>query len=400
MTINNALPITELLLDIVDNRGKTVPIVDSGFPLIATNCIKHNSIYPTFENVRYVDQKTRDTWFRAHPKPNDIIFVNKGTPGRVCLVPEPVPFCFAQDMMGFRCDPRKIDYQYLFTVLRSDFIQKTIENFHVGLVIPHFKKSDLANLKIPRLATRKLERTIGELYLSISKKIEFNNSINIELEAMSKTLYDYWFVQFDFPNEDGKPYKTSGGKMVYNEELKREIPTGWEVERLIDIANVSTGRLDSNAGSRDGIYPFFTCSKEPSKIDSYSFDDDVILVAGNNAQGNFHINRYSGKFNAYQRTYVITAKENKHLSYIYQVLFEQMKLYKNRGKGSQTKFLTIGMLTDVPMFKPSLELMSDYYKFTKPLYAKQMNIINENENLELLRDWLLPMLINGQVTVK
>ena len=125
-------PITELLSFIVDNRGKTVPTTLSGFPLIATNCIKHNSIYPTFENIRYVEQTIMDTWFRAHPKPNDILFVNKGTPGRVCLVPDPVPFCIAQDMIGFRADEEKIDYQYLFAVLRSEFIQKKIENFHVG----------------------------------------------------------------------------------------------------------------------------------------------------------------------------------------------------------------------------------------------------------------------------
>ena len=102
------IPITELLCDIVDNRGKSCPTAETGFPLIATNCIKHSSIYPTFENIRYVSEDTRKNWFRAELKPNDILFVNKGTPGRVCLVPDPITFCAAQDMIGLRADPNKV----------------------------------------------------------------------------------------------------------------------------------------------------------------------------------------------------------------------------------------------------------------------------------------------------
>ncbi|MFM6022766.1 MAG: hypothetical protein ACKPER_07565, partial [Dolichospermum sp.] len=117
------LPITEVLKEIVDNRGKSAPLSESGIPLIATNCIKHSSIYPTFENIRYVSEDTFKNWFRTHLKPNDILFVNKGTPGRTCLVPNPVNFCIAQDMIGFRCDEEKIYYLYLFAVLRSSFIQ-------------------------------------------------------------------------------------------------------------------------------------------------------------------------------------------------------------------------------------------------------------------------------------
>ena len=143
------IPITKLLLTIVDNRGRSCPTSEKGFPLIATNCIKHSSIYPTFENIRYVTEEILKTWFRAELKPNDILFVNKGTPGRVCLVPDPVDFCAAQDMIGLRADPSKIYYKYLFAILRSDFIQSKIKNYHVGIAIPHFKKSDMDNLLIP-----------------------------------------------------------------------------------------------------------------------------------------------------------------------------------------------------------------------------------------------------------
>jgi type I restriction enzyme S subunit len=137
------VPLPNLLSFIVDNRGKSVPTADAGIPLIATNCIKNDELYPVFEKVRYLTKETYDSWFRAHPKPGDIIFVNKGTPGRVCLVPDPVNFCIAQDMMAFRVNEEKIYNRYLFAVLRSPQFQAQISNFHVGTMIPHFKKGDL-----------------------------------------------------------------------------------------------------------------------------------------------------------------------------------------------------------------------------------------------------------------
>ena len=108
------VPITELLSFIVDNRGKTVPTADDGWKLIATNCVTNNTLFPVYEKVRYLTQETYETWFRAHPMPGDILFVNKGTPGRVCLVPDPVDFCIAQDMIALRADDEKIYNKLLF----------------------------------------------------------------------------------------------------------------------------------------------------------------------------------------------------------------------------------------------------------------------------------------------
>ncbi len=122
------------------------------------------------------------------------------------------------------------------------------------------------------------------------------------------------------------------------------------MSRLItvgDVCNITTGSLDSNAFVENGKYPFYTCAKEPTKIDTYAFDDDVVLVAGNNAQGNFHVNRYKGKFNAYQRTYILTSKGEKSIDYIYYLLSLALKLLKDKSQGSQTKFLTIGILKDI-----------------------------------------------------
>ena len=168
--MSDSVPFGSLLAKIIDNRGKTCPTSEDGIPLIATNCIKNEHLYPVYEKVRYVSQEIYDTWFRGHPEPGDLIFVLKGTPGRVNWVNDPVDFCIAQDMVALRVDESKVDPKYLFAVLRSSQIQQEIEGLHVGSLIPHFKKSDFDDLQIP-LVAHELQKYIGDTYFNLSLKI-------------------------------------------------------------------------------------------------------------------------------------------------------------------------------------------------------------------------------------
>lgn len=186
-------PITELLSFIVDNRGKTVPTAPNGHKLIATNCVTNNTLFPVYEKIRYLSEETYQTWFRAHPIPGDILFVNKGTPGRVCLVPDPVDFCIAQDMIALRADETKIYPKFLFAVLRSREIQQQIYNTNVGDVIPHFKKQFMDQLLIP-VPDRGVQEAIGDLYYSLSFKAEQNKKINDNLQQQVATIFHQWFV--------------------------------------------------------------------------------------------------------------------------------------------------------------------------------------------------------------
>jgi type I restriction enzyme, S subunit len=288
------------------------------------------------------------------------------------------------------------DINYIFYLLKN----LKLNDRKSGSGVPTMNRNHLHPLKIMANLLKDDQQKIAKVLSDLDAKIELNNKINAELEAMAKLIYDYWFVQFDFPDANGNPYKSSGGKMVYNQELNREIPADWEVKELSDIANITTGKLDSNAEVIGGEYPFYTCAATPTTIDCFEYDNDVILIAGNNATGNFHVNRYTGKFNAYQRTYIVTEKKIEHLDYLYQVLARQMKIIKKRGKGSQTKFITLGMLTEINIFAQNPQLMVEFHKLINPLYKKQINLLYENRKLEALRDWLLPMLMNGQVTVK
>ena len=180
-------PLTDLLEAIVDNRGKTVPTTETGRILIATNCVTNNTLFPVYEKVRFISDETYETWFRAHPIPGDIIFVNKGTPGKVCMVPDPIEFCIAQDMIALRANDKKIYNKYLFAVLRSERIQKQIYNTNVGDVIPHFKKQFLDQLLIP-IPPREIQEFIGNLYYQLSYKIELNKQINDNLASTTSRL--------------------------------------------------------------------------------------------------------------------------------------------------------------------------------------------------------------------
>ena len=238
------------------------------------------------------------------------------------------------------------------------------------------------------------QRKIANILSAIDDKIQINNQINQELEAMAKTLYDYWFVQFDFPDQNGKPYKSSGGKMVYNPELKREIPEGWGVARLGQL-EIATGKRDANFGTENGKYDFWTTANSPIKADEFSFEGKAILIAGN---GNFYVNFTDGKFEAYQRTYVIQSEDEKLLIFMYMACLQSVEKLRKGSNGSIIKYITIGDINDISSpFEQ--DVVDEFVKIYRPLIDLISKNKIQNQELTQLRDWLLPMLMNGQVKV-
>jgi type I restriction enzyme S subunit len=175
-----ALP--DLLSFIVDNRGRTCPVVDEGFPLIATNSVIDGSRRVVPKDVRYVDDETYRTWFRAHPEPNDVLFVCKGTPGKVALVPDPVPYCIAQDMVALRANLETADPAYLYYRLSASDVREAIEGLHVGSLIPHFKKGDFDKLRF-KVHPLPEQRRISAVLSSLDDLIEHNRA---QVEALNQ----------------------------------------------------------------------------------------------------------------------------------------------------------------------------------------------------------------------
>ena len=262
-----------------------------------------------------------------------------------------------------------------------------------GSAQPKLNKENLLNIEL-YIPSKEHQDKIAKVLTLLDQKIQINNQINQELEAMAKTLYDYWFVQFDFPDQNGKPYKSSGGKIVYNPELKREIPEGWGVTKVGEL-QIATGKRDANFGTENGKYDFWTTANSPIKADEFSFEGKAILIAGN---GNFYVNFTEGKFEAYQRTYVIQSEDENMLIFMYMACLQSVEKLRKGSNGSIIKYITIGDVNNIssPYNK---KVVDEFVRIYSPLIDLISKNKIQNQELNQLRDWLLPMLMNGQVKV-
>lgn len=179
---------------------------------------------------------------RVTPKEGDLLFSYETRLGEAALMPAGVRACLGRRMGLLRFNKAKVMPEYALYAYLSPAFQQTIKaNTLTGATVDRLSISEFPNFPI-RIPPLEEQKKVADLLGSIDKKIALNNRINAELEGMAKTLYDYWFVQFDFPDANGKPYKTSGGKMAYNATLKREIPAGWAVKTLSQIADITMGQ--------------------------------------------------------------------------------------------------------------------------------------------------------------
>lgn len=259
---------------------------------------------------------------------------------------------------------------------------------------------------------------VGEILSKIDDKIELNNKINFELEAMAKTIYDYWFLQFEFPNEEGKPYKSSGGKMVWNDELKREIPEGWEVKNLIDYCYLKNGinyNKEETVGEKYKIInvrdisssSLFVNSNLLDEIcissniaDKYLVNKNDILIARSGSPGQVRI--ISIKENMIFSGFIIKCevKESKYKEYFIYVLKKIENLISTKSNGSILKNINQESLNMLKIVIPNMEIIDNFNRKIVSIHKKIENIMEENQELTSLRDFLLPLLMNGQVGFK
>ena len=271
-------------------------------------------------------------------------------------------------------------------------------------------------IKLPDLATQ--EQCFNVLNL-IDQKIQINNQINQELEAMAKTLYDYWFVQFDFPDKNGKPYKSSGGKMVYNPELKREIPEGWGVEKLgelaqfknginyekppsgsekvkiINVRNISSSTIFINQTDLDEIF------LENDKSTNFIVNEGMILITRSGIPGATRLVSELEAKTVYSG--FIIASEVNDLIYknlIFYYLKNVEEVLKNQSAGTIMKNISQSVLTDMVVSLPPQNVLLKFNSIIDNLLEQMKNVQRQNQEFSQLRDWLLPMLMNGQVRVE
>ena len=326
--------------------------------------------------------------------------------GMAALVYEDLP----NTVLGYHCAlirPKKnIDGAYLNAYLNSYLGRKHFRNQASGSGQRYtLTKESLGSIKIPVIPMTE-QKKIGAFFSDIDKKIQNNIQTTTNLESLAKTIYDYWFLQFEFPNEDGKPYKSSGGKMVWNDELKREIPEGWKVEPLFQCMDVTYGYpLSTNFFNQEEGTPVirirdildnstsaYTTEKIPDKYISESKD----LLVG--MDGNFHMN-YCCEDGQYINQRIVRIREKDNISTM-QVCFEIAPYIKKKEQNVARS--TVGHLSDKDL--KSIYILNSnnihIYKVFNGFLEKICTARKENKKLTALRDFLLPMLMNGQVTFK
>lgn len=369
------IPLPDLLSFIVDNRGKTVPTADDGnHILIATNCIRNENLYPSYEKVRLLSEETYQNWFRAHPVPGDIIFVCKGTPGRTCMVPDPIDFCIAQDMIALRTNPALIYNKFLLVVLRSKNIQEQITNTSVGDVIPHFKKQFLDQLLIP-VPPMEVQRKIGDLYFSLALKEELNKKINENLLQQASSIYQAWFE--DFVLSDGS------------------CPPSWKQGSLADIADITSGKrppVKSSEKTDTAVIPLVGAASVMGYTTEANHTDKILVTGRVGTHG--VVQRFNSPCWTSDNTLVITSDLYE---YTFQIL--QRIDYRAMNRGSTQPLITQGDMNKVPILIPDKETLLSFEALVGQLMEQYQANILENNKLAELRDTLLPRLMSGELDV-
>ena len=366
---------------------------------------------------KYVTKEKAKTFKKAIASRGDIVITHRGTLGQMSFIPENskhAAYVISQSQFRVRLKTIRALPSFFVYYFHTPEGQRRLLAYknHVGVPALAQATTNFRQIEIP-LPILDVQKKIAKILLSLDDKIHLNNRINTELEAMAKTLYDYWFVQFNFPDAKGKPYKTSGGKMVWNEVLKREIPKGWEVKSLLDIADFTNGlacqkfrptiggaalKVIKIRDMKDGFSsePEWVRADIPSKVVinngdvlfSWSASLEVILWSGGIGALNQHI-------------FIVTSSTYPKSFFYFQVL-NYLQHFKMMAEIRKT---TMGHITQEHLQQskvavPPVALTMQLDKLISPILNKQIASQVENHSLAALRDWLLPMLMNGQVRVR
>ncbi|MBT2160809.1 restriction endonuclease subunit S [Zobellia barbeyronii] len=380
---------------------------DIGVPVISTGEIREGFVQLS-HRTPFVPERVTNRLPQFVLQLEDIVFGRKGAIDRNAIIKKnQVGWFLGSDGIRLRLS-KEINSKFISYQLRQNAIGKWLLQNSTGSTMPSLNQKILDRLPL-WLPSINIQDDIADILTSLDAKIEVNKKINHELEAMAKTLYDYWFVQFDFPDANGKPYKSSGGKMVFNKELKREIPEGWEDGVLTDIANITMGQSPSGSSyNEDGIGTVFyqgstdfgsrfpTVRKYTTEPSRMAEENDILLS----------VRAPVGTLNQAMESCCIgrglAALREKEGSISF--LWSQMEYFKQIFDRRNTSGTTFGSITKVDLFNlklciPNKDVLKQFKKIADPFHDKIVVNSKENQKLSELRDWLLPMLMNGQVTV-
>ena len=407
-------------LNITDGEHGTISEDKEGdYYLLNNNNITETGIIINESDRRISKQNYEKMHKRTQMEKGDVVIATCGTLGKTQVITdEVINYEFSRSVGIYKCDKEKLLPYYLHYAFKNPISQKKIENCAKGAIQKHFYIQDMEEfeIEIPDILS---QQKIVNVVKSIDDKIQNNNKINAELESMAKSIYDYWFLQFEFPNEEGKPYKLSGGKMVWNEELKREIPEGWEVTYLSELCDFNNGINYDKDELGDKNYSiinvrnitsstllldksdFDIINLKSSQADKYLVEKDDILIARSGTPGAVRLLE-SDIENIIYCGFIIRCKPLNPVQRYYLAYSLKLLEGSNATKtgGSIMQNVSQDTLKQINICIPDDDVIEKYNNSISVILSKMQNVIEENRELTSLRDFLLPLLMNGQVGFK
>lgn len=340
----------------------------------------------------------------------------EGLLGSCAVVPDNNMYLHNQRLGLITTDEKVVSKLYVYHLFKTKSVRQQIRLTSSGSKVKHTSPDRMYDVRVP-LPPVNEQVKIADVLSVLDTKIELNNRINAELEAMAKTLYDYWFVQFDFPDANDKPYKAAGGTMLYNSTLKREIPEGWHDSNILAVAELFGGGTPSKKmpGYWNGDIPFFTPTDASENIFKFTTEDyiteeglkksstkvfkkETVFITARGSVGKLVLAGVDMAMN--QSCYALRAKTGISYSYLYFLSKELIHHLEVKSSGSIFDSIVSNDIAYTNLAIPQVALVEKYAKVAEPVFEKIANNTRENIHLVQLRDWLLPMLMNGQVLVK
>lgn len=420
--------IAELTVGFVGTMAKHYE--DEGIPFLRSLNIKPFKIIS--DDMKYVSAEFSNSLSKSILHKGDVVIVRTGIPGTCCVVPAEYDGCNCSDVVIVHPNTELVNPHYLAAYINF-WGQRQIQNNKVGAIQQHFNVHSAEEMLIFLPDITEQEK-IAKTIVALNGKIENNTSVCAKLESMAKTLYDYWFTQFDFPDENGKPYRSSGGEMVWNDQLKREIPKGWSCSVISNHIGASKGGdwgKEAPEGNhkkevvcvRGADFPSINGSKSLNAPVRYILSknagktllagDIIVEISGGSptqSTGRIcYINDYTLKrfdkeiitSNFCKAFSTKKASEQYWLYLLWKTLYDAGVLFGFEGKTTGIKNLLFDdFCVQYRIVAPDETVLQKFHEIVSPIFDKIQQYNIENDELAKLRDWLLPMLMNGQATVE
>lgn len=387
---------------ILDYRGKTPQKSEKGRVTLSAKSVKMG--YIDYSNIYYVSEETYSKFMtRGLPKKGDILLTTEAPLGCVAELKDD-SVCLAQRLITLRGKKEKLNNKYLLYYLQSPRGQYELLSKATGTTVQGIKRTEFSKVKILMPSLEK-QNKIASILSSLDEKIELNRKINQNLEETAQTLFKRWFIDFEFPNEEGKPYKSSGGKMIESE--LGEIPEGWRVGKLGDFIKFIKGKKPKILVEKeDGInkFKYLTIKSINNEEENYCSDEKVIFVSKNEIMmvmdGASSGDIYIGKEGVLGST---LSKIEIEKSIDWSIIYCLLNYYKNEIKqhntGSAIPHTDKNYIENITFFLPNNGKINYFSKIFKRILLKKIVLEDEVYKLIELRDYLLPRLMSGEISV-